>query len=266
MLSGIGAQFELARVGISTKVDLPGVGKNLQDHPITPLYWQSKAPLSLLNADKVGARLEYFMFRRGPLTSNVAEAGAFVRSPGAGSLPNLQYHFAPVMYLNHGLQQPEAHGFTIGATLIAPMSRGQLTLRSADPLMPPLIVGNHLSHPADRKALAYGMEFARELCAAKAFDAHRGPEHWPAFADAPSTVDSAVLDQHMRATTELLYHPVGTCRMGKDELSVVDPELRVRRVRGLSVADASVMPTITRGNTNAATLMLAERLATLIQV
>jgi choline dehydrogenase-like flavoprotein len=260
MLSGIGPAPELERLGISVVFDSQGVGANLQDHPIAGIGVYASQPVSLRNATSLGALFQYVFSHSGPLSSNVGEAGAFVRSPGA-QLPDIQYHFAPGLFLEHGLVQPRAHGFCIGPTLIAPRSRGHLSLRSSDPLAPPLIFGNHLSEPADMAALRWGIELAREIAAAPAFDAYRAGEFWPGS----QLQGQADLERHIRSSVELLYHPCGTCRMGQDALSVVDPELRVHGIRGLRVADASVMPIIPRGNTHAPTVMIAERLAAWLQ-
>jgi choline dehydrogenase len=257
LLSGVGPARELERLGIEVALDLPGVGRNLQDHPIAGIAQHSRHAVSLRNAESFGAILRYALTGTGPLSSNVAEAGAFVRSPGARRAPDIQFHFAPAFFIDNGFVRPPGHGFSIGPTLVAPLSRGWLTLASRDPLTPPLIFGNHLSEPADLAALRWGVELARELAAASAFDAYRGEEYLPGS----RVQGAAAIEQHIRNTVTLLYHPVGTCRMGKDALSVVDPELRVHCIRGLRVADASVMPCITRGNTQAPTVMIAERLA-----
>jgi choline dehydrogenase len=257
MLSGVGPERELSRLGIPVLADLPAVGANLQDHPFAGVAFHIRQPLSLRNAEGGWAMLQYALSRSGPLTSNVAEAGAFVRSPGASEAPDIQFHFAPTFFIQHGFVRPPGHGFSIGPTLVAPQSRGWLRLRSSDPLVAPLIYGNHLSEAADLAALRWGVELAREIAAAPAFDAFRADEYLPGS----QVLDQAALEQYVRDTAELLYHPVGTCRMGRDELSVVDPELRVHGIQGLRVADASVMPSITRGNTHAPTVMIAERLA-----
>jgi choline dehydrogenase len=204
--------------------------------------------------------LQYALGRRGPLSSNIAEAGAFVISPEGGALPDIQFHFSPGIFLNHGFDRPNLHGFSIGPTLVAPRSRGQLRLRSNDPVDRPLIFGNHLQAIEDRKALLWGLELAKALASTRAFARYAGDAFWPGAAPGAQLRD-VDMENYLRKSAELLYHPCGTCRMGQDELSVVDPELRVRGVRGLCVADASVMPVITRGNTHAATVMIAERLA-----
>lgn len=261
LLSGIGPARQLAQLGIAVQVDLPGVGANLQDHPIAGVAYRCRHPVSLRNAESFGALLQYLFSRSGPLSSNIAEAGAFVRSPGARAAPDIQYHFAPTFFIDNGFVNPAGHGFSIGPTLVAPRSRGRLALASRDPLTPPLLFGQHLSDPADLAALRWGIELAREIAAAAPFDAYRAEECWPGS----SVRGAAALEQHIKDTMTLLYHPCGTCRMGKDELSVVDPQLRVHGIQGLRVADASVMPSITRGNTQTPTIMIAERLASWLQ-
>ncbi len=257
LLSGVGPADALSSFGIRAVVELDGVGKNLQDHPAIGIALECTKPISLRIAEAPMAYLEYAARRTGPLCSNIAEAGAFVRSYSTAEAPDIQFHFAPAYYVDHGFVRPPGHGFTIGPTLVAPSSRGRLTLRSAQPFAPPLICGNHLSEARDMKALLAGIKLAREIAAAAAFGPYRGAEYLPG-ASAKSDQD---LENHIRSMVELLYHPCGTCKMGKDDEAVVDPELRVRGVSGLRVADASVMPTITRGNTNAPTIMIAERLA-----
>jgi len=260
LLSGIGPTDELARHGIPVAARLDGVGENLQDHPAAGIAYKCKAPISLKNAEGLGAAFQYMFGRRGPLTSNVAEAGAFARSSSHLDAPDIQFHFAPAFFLEHGFVKPPGHGLSIGPTLVAPVSRGNVRLRSADPTAPPRIIANVLSQEADMAALVAGLRLARKIGAAAAFDPFRGEEQHPG--DRVTTDDD--LRAHVRATAELLYHPCGTCKMGKDDLAVVDPELRVRGVAGLRVADASVMPVIPRGKTNAPTIMIAERLAKLL--
>jgi choline dehydrogenase len=257
LMSGVGPAVDLRRLGVPVVADAGGVGQNLQDHPIAGVAYHCREPISLLNAEGVAAVLQYAFAKRGPLTSNVAEAGAFVRSSSTVSAPDLQFHFAPAFFVEHGFMKPEGHGFSLGSALVSPASRGRLTLASTDPLAPPLIYGRHLSSGDDMKALVTGIEIARDIVGARAFDRYRGSEFLPGA----STQSTREIEGHVRATAELLYHPVGTCRMGSGDDAVVDPKLCVRGVSGLRVADASVMPTITRGNTNAPVIMIAERLA-----
>jgi choline dehydrogenase len=260
LLSGVGPPDELARHDIGVAVKLEGVGQNLHDHPFAGVAFECKQAVSLLNAETLGALVQYVFARNGPLTSNVAEAGAFVRSKPELDAPDLQFHFAPVFFLEHGFRKPKGHGFSIGPTLVSPTSRGQLRLRSSDPSAPPIITVNALSQPNEVEALVAGLRLARRIAAAPAFDPYRGAEVSPG----DSTATDQDLVSHLRATAELLYHPCGTCKMGNDDLAVVDSELRVRGVDGLRVADASVMPAIPRGNTNAPTIMIAERMAELL--
>jgi choline dehydrogenase len=257
LLSGLGPADELGRLDIAVVADLRGVGDNLMDHPIAGVAYACKEPISLLNAEKLGALASYLLSKKGPLTSNVAEAGAFVRTSPSLPAPDLQYHFAPAFFVEHGFVKPPGHGFSLGPALLTPKSRGRLSLASNDPFAPPRIEGRHMSEGADMKAMVDGLKLARRILGAKAFDRYRGEEFLPG---AKATTD-ADLEAHVRATVELLYHPAGTCKMGQDAMAVVDPLLRVRGVEGLRVADTSVMPVVTRGNTNAPTIMIAERLA-----
>jgi choline dehydrogenase len=246
---------------VRVAVDLPGVGRNLQDHLAAGLAHACTKPLSLTNAESVGSLVRYLLGRRGPLTSNVAEAGAFLTIRAGAPAPDLQLHFAPVFFVDHGLTRPEGHGFTIGPTLLTPRSRGRITLRSADPFAPPAIDPGYLSEAEDVAVLVEGLVLCRRLAATRALAPFRGPETLPGAA----VQGEAALAAYVRERSETLYHPVGTCRMGHDATSVVDPFLRVHGVQGLRVADASIMPTITRGNTNAPTVMIAEKAAAMLR-
>jgi choline dehydrogenase len=256
-LSGVGPGDELARLGIPIVRDAPGVGANLQDHPVCGVLYESKLPISLTAGESLGGFIEYFARGTGALSSNVAEAGAFVRSEPSLPAPDIQFHFGPVYHVDHGFVRPPGHGFTLGPTLVAPTSRGRLMIRSPDPTAAPRIYGNVLSQPSEMKTLLYGLKLARDIARARAFDAYRGPEFMPGEA----IKTDAQLEAFARAKVELLYHPCATCKMGEDDLAVVDSELRVRGIAGLRIADASVMPIVPRGNTNAPTIMIAERCA-----
>ncbi len=260
MLSGIGPADQLRELGIAASVDLPGVGGNLQDHPYLSSVWDVPGGGSLTEGESPRAMLEWALRRTGPLTSSVAEAFAFVRSRRGLAQPDLQFHFAPTYFVNHGFEEYDGHAATLGPVLVAPRSRGLLRLRSADPTDAPRILTNTLAEPEDVEALVAGTRLAREIAAttplAEVFGRRLHPE------EGVDTDEDLVAD--LRRRVDLLYHPIGTCRMGTGEDAVVDPELRVRGVDGLRVVDASVMPSIPSGNTNAPTIMVAERAADLI--
>lgn len=259
-LSGVGSREHLADLGIEVEVDLPGVGANLQDHPVVPVMYDSLRPGTLDDSENTVEKLRWLLFRSGRLTSPVAEAGIFVRSDTELTEPDLEFHFGPCAFESHGLKPYPGHAFTIGPVLINPRSRGRVLATSPDPSIPPRIEVNCLREPEDIAALVAGVEIAREIASRPPLDSFRGVEKLPGR----SVVGTDALVDYVRKRVELIYHPVGTCRMGSDERSVVDPELRVRGVEGLRVVDASVMPKVTSGNTNAPTLMIAERAARMI--
>jgi choline dehydrogenase len=261
MLSGIGPARQLQQAGIPAVFDLPGVGENLQDHLFVSVAYACTQPLTLANAESKLNIANYLLFKKGPLTSNVAEAGAFLKTDESLPAPNLQFHFGPVYYLNHGFTRPEGHGFTIGPTLIRPQSRGHIRLRSSDPLAAPSIQPRYFEREADLQVLVDGVRLACELVQAKAFSAYRGQPHCERLQ--LSSKDEIV--EYIRNTAETIYHPVGTCRMGTDDMAVVDARLRVHAMENLRVVDASVMPEIVGGNPNAAVIMIAEKAADLIK-
>ena len=261
MLSGVGPADHLREVGVEAKHDLPGVGQNLQDHPYVVCIWESTLGGSLYGADKPKPLLEWILRRSGPLTSTVAEAFAFVRSRPGLPAADLQYHFAPAYFNDNGFDEFDGHAFTLGPVLVTPKSRGWIKLRSADPVDKPRILTGSLSEPEDVQALVAGMKIAREIAAAEPLAEAKGREIFPG--DGVDTEDDLAAD--LRRRVELLYHPVGTCKMGSGDDAVVDAELRVRGIGNLRVADASVMPVIPGGNTNAAAIMIGERAADLIR-
>jgi choline dehydrogenase len=255
MLSGIGPAEHLRELGLDVLVSLPKVGENLHDHPAAAILWQTKDTTDLANLATTGALLRWKLTGRGPLASNVGEAGAFyqVRT----DLPDMQVHVAPSMFYDNALREAPVAGFTAGATLVAPLSRGRLRLRSADPRWRPAIDPAYYSDPVDLDVMVAALRHMIEIGTRAPLARLLARPHLPA-SHTPSDEDLA---QHVREMTQTLYHPVGTCAIG----TVVDPALRVRGAEGLRVVDASVMPVVPRGNTNAPTIMIAERAADLIR-
>jgi choline dehydrogenase len=261
LLSGIGPADQLQALSIHVIEDLPGVGHNLQDHLTIPVSYGCTQPVSLEGAVTPENLQEYLQFKRGPFTSNIAEAGAFVRTRSELSIPDVQFHFIPAYYLHHGFTRPEGYGFNLVPTVLRPESRGYIALRSRDPADPPRIQPNYLESWADLQVLLAAIQLGRHLAHARAFDAFRGAELYPGE---QAQSEEALID-HIRSTAETLYHPVGTCKIGSNEMAVVDSHLPVHGIGGLRVVDASVMPTIVGGNTNAPTIMIAEKAADLIK-
>ncbi len=261
MLSGVGPAAHLAEVGIECRHDLPGVGENLHDHPIVGPITECTQKVTLDSAETVWNLAQYMILNRGPLTSNVAEACAFVKSDPSLDRPDLQFHFAPCFFYRHGLTGEKKVAYSFGPCLVQSESRGTLRLRSKDPLDKPLVDPNYLSAERDVRALLVGVKLAREIASQPAFAPFRGKEFLPG--EAVQTGDQLV--NYIREYCETLYHPVGTCKMGVGPDAVVDPELRVHGLEGLRVADASVMPKIVGGNTNAAAILIGERAADFIR-
>jgi choline dehydrogenase len=261
MLSGIGPADQLRSVGVEVAHDLPGVGENLHDHPYVVCIWESTVPESLYGADKPKPMLEWILRRSGPLTSTVAEAFAFVRTRPGLPAADVQYHFAPAYFADNGFEEFDGHAFTFGPVLVSTKSRGNLRLRSSDPLDKPRILTNTLAEPEDVASLVEGVKLAREVASKEPLAEAAGREIYPGA----EVADDADIEAFVRRKVELLYHPVGTCKMGIDGAAVVDPQLRVRGIDALRVVDASVMPQIPGGNTNAPTIMIAERAADLIK-
>jgi choline dehydrogenase len=261
LLSGIGPADHLKAMGIAVVVNLPGVGRHLQDHLVAGVTYACTQPVTMTGAGTVGEVLRYLLFKTGPLTSNIAEAGGFLNSKAEIPAPDLQLFFAPVFYVNHGLTRHEGHGFSILASFLRPQSHGCIALAANSPFEPPLIQPNYLSCQGDLQALVEGVKLCRRLGQARAFDRFRGAEVYPGRA---AQSDQALVE-YIRRMAESCYHPVGTCKMGDDPMSVVDSRLRVHGVHGLRVADASIMPTIVGGTTNAPTIMIAERAADLLK-
>ncbi|WP_432178538.1 GMC family oxidoreductase [Streptomyces sp. NBC_00063] len=259
--AGVGDPEQLAEAGIDVRVASPGVGRHLQDHLSFAVTMRCPRPVTLTGADSLANVGRFLLAGRGPLTSNVGEAVAFIRTRPELVAPDIELIYAPVPFVNHGLTPPVEHGITIGVVLLQPASEGRITPGGADPSARPLIDPGYLARDEDLRTLMAGVRRAEELLAAKSLTPYTdGP-----LGPYPGAVDDEELARAIRAGAETLYHPVGTCRMGADEGSVTDPRLRVRGVEALRVVDASVMPRITRGHTHAPTVALAEKAAELIR-
>ena len=230
--------------------------------PTSPASGDVPGGGSLADAEKPKALLEYLLRRTGPLTSSVAEAFAFIRSRPGLPAPDLQFHFGPAYFVDNGFDEYDGHAITTGPVLVKPRSRGWVRLRSADPGAKPRILTNSLVEDEDVAALRAGLERAREIAAAGPLAEVVGRELFPG----PEVDTEEAIVADIRRRVELLYHPVGTCRMGGGAEAVVSPDLRVHGIEGLRVVDASVMPVIPNGNTNAPTIMIAEKAADLIRV
>jgi len=233
------------------------VGQNLQDHPIAPLRYLTSEPVSLLKAKSLGNVARYLLRRRGMLAGSGVDVFAHIRTRPEAPAADVQVLLMGLLWLDQGLREPREHGFTIGAAVLKPASRGSIRLGSNDPLAPPLIQPNYCSDEAgeDMRVLIEGLRWGRRLVAAAPFARLRGAEIAPGLA----VESDEALRLHVSQNAQTYFHPVGTCKMGVDALAVVDPELRVRGLKGLRVVDASIMPTIPRANTNAATIMIAEK-------
>jgi choline dehydrogenase len=259
MLSGIGDGDQLRRHGIKTRIELPGVGQDLQDHLASSVMFACLEPISLYNylsPPKVAMALaQYLLYRGGPLARLSVEAIAFVRAHPLATEADAKMHFAMALYRRNGRELIKQHGFFAYIAGVRPRSRGAVRLRSADPTEPPLIDPNFFAIEDDRRALIEAIKIAREVFAQRAFDRYRGPELTPG----PLVISDSEIEAHVRGTAEADYHSVGTCRMGNDSFAVVDSQLRVHGSQGLRVVDASVMPLIPGGNTNIPTVMVAER-------
>jgi choline dehydrogenase len=267
LLSGIGPKEEIQKHGLAVAHELPGVGRNLQDHLDVIISTRNKSrlaisfhPLSLWRG--LRELFRYLFFKRGDLTSNSAEGGAFTKSSPAEPIPDLQYHFVIGANTHHAQDMAPLlrYVYSLHVCVLRPKSRGTVTLRSADALAPPVIQPGYCSDPADFDKLVAAFKQARAILSQPAFGPHRLEELDPG----PKVQSDEEVRAWIRANAETIYHPVGTCKMGRDDLAVVDPELRVRGLRGLRVVDASIMPTLVGGNTNAPTTMIAEKAASMM--
>jgi choline dehydrogenase len=263
LLSGIGPPAELEALGIEVTAGSSEVGRNLQDHLDFCTLSQCPVPITydFTRAQALAVALRYFLTRSGPGVSNVAEAGAFVRTGlAADERPDVQLHFVPAQLDDHGRNRLPGHGFTVHACVLRPVSRGSVTLRSALATDPPRIEPRYLSEPRDLAGLLEGIRISRAIIAAAPFTRFRGRELFPG----EGLGSRAELEAVVRRKAETIYHPAGSCRMGRDAAAVVDGALRVQGVERLRVIDASIMPRLIGGNTNAPVLMIAEKAADLI--
>jgi choline dehydrogenase len=264
MLSGIGDSDQLAEHGIDVVAEAPDVGTNLLDHLVVPLGFDVPND-TLFAAEKPLQLVNYLVRRRGMLTSNVGEACGFVKSRPELELPDLELIFAPAPYFDEGIGDPyTGHAVVMGPILLKPQSSGTITLRSVDPKDKPIIDPRYLTDDAgaDRAALMAGLRMTATIANSSALKDVIGKIARPLRA---TSLDDETLERALNTCSHTLYHPVGTCRMGSDDASVVDPELRVRGVDGLRVADASVMPTIICGHTHAPSVLIGEKAADLIR-
>ena len=273
LLSGIGPPSEIKPHGITPVHDLPGVGKNLQDHVDCVMSWECTKPVTLyrnLRADKLAwSMIQGLFWGEGIMTTFPYEAGAFLRSREGLDAPDIQLHFMPALEKTANLNFPNPfrrqrveanHGFTMRVGPVNPESRGEITLRSADPSDAPRVFGNYLGAEIDLQTMIRGIHLTRNIIDQPAFAFFRGRE----LAPGPDMTSDEELVDWLRASAMTTFHPVGTCKMGTDDHAVVDAELKVRGIEGLRVADASIMPVITSGNTNAPAIMIGERCAEFI--
>jgi choline dehydrogenase len=260
MLSGVGPAEHLTIREIEVLLDQPAVGANLSDHPAAQLVWTTPEPQSLLLALEPAAREQYEATQTGPFASNLAEAGGFARVEADAPAPDVQFHVAPVQIVDEGMRDPEAHGVWVSPCLLTERSRGSVRLASNDPTAKPIVHNAFYSAGDDLQRMVAGLRLTLEICAQPAMKPYCAEPF-----NTPDGDSDDALRAHIARTTFAIYHPVGTCRMGEDDGAVVDTQLRVNGVEGLRVVDASVMPTVPRGNTNAPTIAIAERAADLIR-
>ncbi|MCB1361023.1 MAG: GMC family oxidoreductase N-terminal domain-containing protein, partial [Rhodobacteraceae bacterium] len=264
-ISGIGDPEHLRRIGVQTVHELPGVGRNLQDHLASSVKQGLSKPVSLLNQTKPYAAalalLQYYTTGKGPVAGHGVEVMSFLKTREDLIAPDVQTHFNNIMYRDHGREIINVEGCMPYFNISRPQSRGTVMAKSADPFQLPELDPNFLSVPDDLRVLRDALRMHREILAQSAFDAIRGEEYAPG----KGVTSDADLDEYIKNDCNSVYHPVGTCKMGSDPMAVVDDELRVHGLSGLRVVDASVMPTLTSGNTNAPTIMIAEKAADMIR-
>ena len=266
MLSGIGPGAQLQRHGIPVLHDLPGVGEHLHDHPdvvqiMEAPHLKDLFGLSLSGmAQAMRGMLEWRRSRTGMLTTNFAEAGGFIKSDPSEPTPDLQLHFVIGKLVDHGRKTVLGHGYSAHVCLLQPKSRGTVTLASKNPMQLPLVDPHFLADPHDLQRMVRGFKRTREILAQPALAKWGAQE----LASSANATTDAQIEQYIRQNADTIYHPVGSCRMGPGAMDVVDAQLRVHGVQGLRVVDASVMPRIVSGNTNAPTVMIAEKAVDMI--
>ena len=260
-LSGIGVAEDLRAVGIEPRHSLPGVGANLQDHPFVTVLYEVSAADTMLTAEQPQFLAEWMLRRSGPLTSPVAEVGAFVRTRPGLPAADIEFHMGGAYFEDHGAERFDRPAMVLGPVLVSPRARGRIWLRSSDPTAKPRILTNSLSEPEDVASLVAGVRLARTV-------AEQGPLQEIIVRElkpGPDAIDDVELEADLRRRLMLIYHPAGTCKMSDDaDDAVVDSQLRVHGLERLRVVDASIMPIIVGGNTNAPTIMIAEKAADLI--
>jgi len=265
MLSGIGPQQHLAEFGVAVVQHLPGVGQSLQDHYSAPVKLKSRLPVTvndvmLSNTRKLKAGLEYYMFHRGPLAMISSPAALFARTRPELASPDIKISISP---FSADRPQDGLHrfsGFTSIAYQLRPESRGEIKLKSPDPFDAPAVYPNYLSAETDQRTIVAGLKLIRQILANPHLLAFIASEFQPG----PEVESDEQLLDYARRRGGTVYHPTSTCKMGSDPLAVVDAELKVHGIGGLRVADASIMPTVVSGNTNAATIMIGEKLADMV--
>jgi choline dehydrogenase len=264
MLSGIGNANHLKEKGIKIIHDLKGVGKNLQDHLETYVQQECKTPDTLYTytklIPKVLAGIQWFLSKSGPCSQSYLEAGGFAKSSSEQKEVNIQFHFFPSFVIDHGLVNPDSHGYQLHASPNHPKSRGQITLSSSNPYDYPKILFNYLEHEDDLKQTRECIHVARKILSQPSLAKHAGKEVGPG-SDAQTDDE---LNEYIRSKADTAYHPCGTCKMGTDEMAVLDENLKVKGMQNLRVVDASVIPEIPAANLNAPTLMIAEKASDLI--
>ena len=264
-LSGVGDPDALKKLGIEVKAASPNVGKNLQDHLDVTVIHKMNQPISAYSMQKgmkkLFVGLRYLATQTGPGSDNFLQAGAFLKSRTGLEMPDIQLHLVNAIMMNHGNHQPTEDGYTVHACQLRPESRGSVALKSADPFGHPAIDPNYLGAEEDRRAMREAVKMVRDICKQASLQTYNAGEIMPGA----SVASDAEIDAFIRAKGETIYHPVGTVSMGVNATSPVDGDLKVRGVDGLRVVDASVMPTLIGGNTNAPTIMVAEKAADLIR-